>query len=122
MEASVEIEGRPVAIEISAAASRALANRQTPLLAELELYFSCLIRKKVRFREAGHETGEVAAGNNLTVRFRPVMTAQCKVHEVGENEVPVSDFPIANPRPFVPHWLHIDYKRGEFVGEFGYTH
>ena len=37
METRVEIEGKAVAVEITNAARRALANRQTPLLAEIEL-------------------------------------------------------------------------------------
>lgn len=48
---SIEINGRTVAIELSRAAIKALAQRSTPLLAEMELYFSCLIRKVVRFHE-----------------------------------------------------------------------
>lgn len=30
------------------------------------------------------------------------------------------DFPIANPRPYVPRWLAIDYRRDQWLGEIGY--
>ena len=54
----------------------------------------------------------------LTVRFRPVMTASCPVDS---DEVPVADFPIQKPEAYVPRWLHIDYRHGKWVGEFGYV-
>lgn len=124
METTVEIKGRPVRIKTSRAADRALDARKIGLLAEMELYFSCLIRKKVRFHEAtGSKKGanaETQASDQLAVRFRPVMTANCPVDFEGD-EVPVQDFPIKKPDAYIPKWLRIDYKRGEWVGEFGYN-
>ncbi|MDP1904794.1 MAG: hypothetical protein Q8M09_11200 [Pseudomonadota bacterium] len=105
-------------IRLSPAAEHALAQRQTPLLAEMELLFSCLIRMRVRFRERPSEDA-TPVSDRLSVRFRPVMTRVCAVAEVG-GAPPLDDFPIANPRPYVPHWLAIDYRRGQWLGEFGY--
>jgi hypothetical protein len=48
-----------------------------------------------------------------------VMTRVCAMAEV-EGSPPVTDFPIANPRPYVPRWLTIDYRKGQWLGEFGY--
>jgi len=36
-----------------------------------------------------------------------------RIDTVEENTPPATDFPMANPAAFVPHWLSIDYKRGE---------
>jgi hypothetical protein len=85
----------------------------------LELYFSCLIRKKVRFyQDAG--TGEfIRATDKLSIGFRPVMTQQCSVHDTG-GAPPLTDFEIKNPAYFIPHWLRIDFRKGEWRGEFGY--
>lgn len=114
----VELNGKPVEVRLSRAALQALDRRQHPLLAEMELYFSCLIRYKVRFHEqAGNNA--VAVNDKLQLRFRPVMTAQCGNDYVGE-EPPLTDFPIEKPAAFTPHWLHIDYRRGQWQGEFGY--
>ena len=51
MSIEITISGKPLQIELSPAASLAMQQRVTPLLAEMELYFSCLVRKKVRFYE-----------------------------------------------------------------------
>lgn len=120
MQTSVEISGRRVEVETTSAADRVLRETGTGILAEMELYFSCLIRKKVRFHPVGSHDDEVAAGEGLTVRFRPVMTANCPVDYDGD-EVPVADFPIQRPEAYVPRWLHIDYRHGKWVGEFGYV-
>lgn len=125
LQTSIEMDGRNLDIEISQAARQALARRSTPLLVEMELYFSCLIRKQVRFREAtdpatGHSPARVTLNEQLQVCFRPVMTRACGRDYEGD-EPPLTDFPIANGRAFVPRWLHIDYRKDQWQGEFGYT-
>lgn len=113
------LEGKTLRITLSAAAQRALAQRATPLIAEMELYFSCLIRLRVRFYERDEEASATPVSTQLSVRFRPVISRQCDVHEVN-GKSPLSDFPIVKRAPYVPHWLHLDCKKDEWVGEFGY--
>ena len=119
MSQQVELGGKQVTVNVSGSAQRQLDRRQTPLCAEMELYFSCLIRKKVRFRESEECSNSVVAGDQLQVAFRPVMTKICGKDFEGK-EPPLTDFPIANPKPYVPKWLNIDFRGGEWVGEFGY--
>ncbi|TDY00499.1 hypothetical protein [Thiohalophilus thiocyanatoxydans] len=114
----VELNGKSVEVHLSGAAERALVQRPRPLLAEMELYFSCLIRYKVRFHEQAGSTG-VTVNDKLQLRFRPVMTARCGNDYEGD-EPPLTDFPIEKPAAFTPHWLHIDYRHGQWQGEFGY--
>lgn len=116
----IHIAGKPVQVRLSPAAQRALAARDKPLFAEMELYFSCLIRLKVRFYDAPEHGEGVAAGDKLVVSFRPVMTRSCGNEYEGE-EPPLTDFPIARRGAFVPKWLHIDYRQGRWCGEFGMT-
>ena len=76
------LEGKSLRITLSDAAQRALAQRATPLIAEMGLYFSCLIRLRVRFYEHDDETSATPITARLSVRFRPVISRQCDVHEV----------------------------------------
>ena len=119
--ASVLLLGKPLRVDLSRAARQALDARQQPLLAEMELFFSCLIRKQVRFRvpSADIDHDAVNAGPNLLVRFHPVMTAVCGKDYDGD-EPPLTDFPIARVQAFVPHWLAIDFRHGSWRGEFGF--
>lgn len=121
-QSHIELIGKRIDIDISAAASQALAARSQPLNVEMELYFSCLIRKKVRFHDNAQPGDTRLAAQiqpKLQLRFRPVMTRSCGRDYAGD-EPPLTDFPIANPKPYVPHWLHIDYHNGEWQGDVGY--
>ncbi len=114
---TIELLGRTVRVELTPAAQSALRQRHTPLHAEMELYFSCLIRKRVRFDVPVR--GEVAMlGQELSVSFRPVMTRGCAVSEYTPEHL--EDLPITDPARFVPHWLRIDYRNAAWQGEFGF--
>jgi hypothetical protein len=73
----------------------------------------------VRFRDAVAEPAGIKAGERLRVSFRPVMTSVCGKDYEGD-EPPLTDFPIVKPHAYVPHWLRIDYRHGQWQGEFGY--
>ena len=119
MQTKIQLLDRPIAITLTPQAEKALALRQSPLLVEMELYFSCLIRKAVRFYEIPSEDS-VIVSDKLHLRFRPVMTRHCGTDYEGE-EPPLTDFPITRAERYVPHWLRIDNQNGEWRGEFGYA-
>jgi len=118
--ATVRLGGRDLALEISAAAAVALAERAAPLVAEMELYFSCLIRKQLRFPASPHPDALcLPVSGELTVCFRPVMTRACAMRDVIDKPA-LEAFPIARPQAFVPRWLRLDHRDGRWAGEFGY--
>lgn len=114
----IDLSGRNLIVRLTKSAERALAKRSTPLLVEMELLFSCLVRKQVRFID---ELGDDAllVRDKLYIRFRPVVTSVCSVAEHGRNP-PKEEFPISDPHAYVPRWLEIDFRRGCWRGEFGY--
>jgi hypothetical protein len=119
MQATAEILGKKIQVEWSAAADKAMNSLASPLLVEMELYFSCLIRKAVRFGRSTSMQYSVPVTSRLTVGFRPVITRVCKVSDIAdEDEPPLDDFQMTKPEAFVPKKLVIDFKRGQWVGEF----
>ncbi len=117
MQATVEILGKKVQVEWSAAADRQLQTLTEPMPVEMELYFSCLIRKAVRFGRDAQAANFAAVSPHLKVGFRPIMTKACNVMDF-EVEPPVEDFPIVRPEAFVPKRLKIDYRGGKWSGDF----
>jgi len=119
MQTEIQLNGKTLQVTLTPAAERALASRDTPLLAEMELYFSCLIRKQVRFHEQADAADALPVTDRLQVRFHPVMSQGCSVagHEEGP---PLADFPIVRQERFSPQWLHLDYGQGHWQGDFGY--
>jgi hypothetical protein len=120
MEQSVQFSGRPLTLELSRSAEAELQRRSSPLLVEMELYFSCLIRKQLRFYEHHSSLGE-AVHPQLSLRFHPVMTRHCTLDtSANANKPELTDFPIEAGERFVPRWLRLDFRNGRWQGEFGY--
>ena len=121
MDRMVSLWGKPLKLSISHKAQVQLDRRTKPLLLEMELYFSCLVRKRVYVRD--HTNGEEAAAlsDKLSVSFRPVVTQSCAMREGERDNPPVMDMPIVKPERYFPHWLTLEYKRGKWLAEFGYA-
>ena len=119
MQASALILGKNVQVVWSKAADQALRAMASPLSVEMELYFSCLIRKAVRFGEGASGRYSVLVTPQLNLSFRPVVTRSCKVSDIADDkEPPLDDFQLSKPEAFVPKKLVIDFKRGCWEGEF----
>ena len=109
---------RDLEVRLTRSAQAALA--AGPLVVEMELYFSCLIRKRVRFPATAHADATCARlDERLTVCFRPVMTRQCAVSG-GQDSPELEAFPIRRPEAFLPKWLALDFRHGNWSGEFGF--
>jgi len=119
MHTTVVYEGKTIRLSLSPKAKKKLVELKQPLCAEMELYFSCLIRKKLRFNHHCSADNSVRVTDKLHLSFHAIMTKACKNDFAGD-EPPTTDFPIANIRPYIPRWLKIDYRSGHWRGEFGY--
>ncbi|MDH5423594.1 MAG: hypothetical protein OEY29_01200 [Gammaproteobacteria bacterium] len=115
----IQIENKPLQIRLSQSAERALQQRESGLFVEMELYFSCLIRKQVLFHEVQRQSDSVAVNDKLSVSFHPVVTSSCMV-SAADAEPAKSDFEIQRRECFIPKWLSIDFSKGNWLGEFGY--
>ena len=117
MQTTVEILGKKVLVEWTKNADKKMQALTEPLAVEMELYFSCLIRKAVRFGADAHAANFAFATPQLKIGFRPVMTQSCNVSDFS-GEPPLTDFPIVKPEAYVPKRLTIDYKNGSWTGDF----
>lgn len=93
---------------------------EKPLYVVLELYFSCLIRKRVLCSgEAFPGLEYIEAGDNIFVAFRPVMTRACRLED-SDGPPELTDFPIKRPNAYLPRWVRLWFASGQWQGEFGY--
>ncbi|MFZ3017941.1 MAG: hypothetical protein WA056_05755 [Gallionella sp.] len=115
----VQINGRTVSVEWTKAAARELAQRAQPLVVELELYFSCLVKKFVHFHETAPQRDTVAVSDKLAVFFRPVTSTACSF-EVADRlgRQPEIELDTPNVRKIAPKRVSIDYVRGVWKGQF----
>lgn len=117
--ASVVINGRNVSVEWTAAAARELARRSRPLVVELELYFSCLVKKFVHFHEEAGDRDTVAANDKLQLYFRPVTSTDCSC-EVAERlgRQPEMELHSDAVGKIAPKKVSIDFAAGAWQGGY----
>lgn len=121
MKMVAHLLGRNITVKLSRSALKALDEREHHLCLEMELYFSCMIRKQVNVRAAIDNGISVFVNDMLEVGFRPVMTKSCSVNHSETSLPDLSDFPLIKPERYIPNWLNVDYIRGEWQAEFGYN-
>ena len=71
MQRLLTFHGRPLSLTVSQRALAQLARRVSPLILEMELYFSCLIRKRVLVRESIEEADAVVLADKVDREFSP---------------------------------------------------
>ena len=134
MKKQLSFHGKAVDITLSDAATRQSEALASTLLVEIQVYFSCMLGKRLAFYadqpikgtwqlepDAFAELLKSAQPltGNIHVRFNPVMTKACSVSDyIGPP--PVTDFEIRNKTPYVPCWLDIDFADGLWSGSYGW--
>lgn len=116
---TIRIDDRPVEVCLSPRAASALAARWRPLVAEMQLFFSCTIVKRVHFHD-GNDAGTVAVDDRLRVGFRPLIKQVCDKETLFAGGGDITDFPIVDEARFIPKRLKLDYRQGEWRGTFEY--
>ncbi len=117
---TVVINGHNVLVEWTRAAAAALSRRETPIYVELELYFSCLVKKFVHFREDSRGRDTVPVGDKLRLYFRPVTSTAC-TFEVAERlgRQPEMEIDSEALRHVAPKYVLIDHVAGTWRGSYG---
>lgn len=120
MNTITHLHDRPVRVELTRAAARGCAQRNSPLLVEMELRFGCLVTKRASFLDAPNDSPGIEINPGLHLDFRATAASACLSDR--NNGDPASTVrPIANIRPFIPNWCRIDYAGGQWSCEFGYN-
>jgi hypothetical protein len=116
---TIEINGRSVSVEWTKAAARELTRRTQPLVVELELYFSCLVKKFVHFHETPPQRDTIPVSDKLAVFFRSVTSTACSF-EVADRlgRQPEVELDTANVRKIAPKRVKLDFVRGVWRGNY----
>jgi len=116
----VLLRGAPLLVRWSKRAERQLQARSSPLLAEMQLYFSCVVKKRVLFHEQplGEDLHPITVNERLQVSFRAVEANSCDPMEFATNFPVNREFTTASAVKMHPSELHLDYIGGSWRGEF----
>ena len=119
MKHQVELNSKRVSVTVSQSALKRLNETTKPLLIEVELYFSCLIKKVCHFREIDNLNDYVRVMDGLYIHFRATMTKKCSIEEFDKDNA--ADFPIVDQKPYIPKWVNLDFTPNGWCGDFGYA-
>lgn len=114
----------PFMLELTPRARKALEHNPSILIVEMELFFSCLIRKRLYFGRppAASARPLPSPEPRIALWFHPVMTQVCTLTSNDLETVPLVDFPVERSAIFQPRWLSLDHRRRGWQGEFGWGH
>lgn len=116
---TISINGKTVVVEWTASADRALVDRTRPLVVELELYFSCLLKKSVRFHDEAADRPMVSVTDKLMLYFRSVTSTACTM-EAAERlgRQPEIELDTAASKRLAPKRVRLDYLDRQWRGAF----
>ena len=114
------INGRRVQVFWTSRAARRLQTRQRPLVVELQLYFSCVVKKRVLFHEQTQlDTTPVAV--SLELAFRAVASAVSEPCEFAQSYPRGRSLSQGRAARMIPRRVEIDFRRGRWEGAFSYS-
>lgn len=117
-QCTVLLRDNPIAVSWTQRAQRAMEKRTLPLTVEMQLLFSCVVKKRVLFQDRTNAEA-VAVNKRLLVAFHPAQAAVCDPVEFALNYPVKRHFDSPAAAKMHPRWLRIDYKDNCFAGEFG---
>ena len=134
MKKKLSFHNKDIEVQLTDSALSQLAELTSTLVVEIQIYFSCLLGKRLAFYSDTENHGCYALDkeqfatvlidsknftDNLNIRFNTVMTKACSVSEQA-GPPPVTDFEIKNQSPYVPAWLTVDFNSGNWTGSYGW--
>jgi len=116
---SVVLGNKNLRVEWTNRADLVLQARSQPLIIEMQLYFSCVVKKRVLFHNNSN-LDVTDVNNSIKIAFQSIQSAACDPEEFAKN-YPVGrvlDSPAVTK--MTPSRLSIDFHQGQWQGEFGY--
>lgn len=114
---SIDVRGKKMSIMYSKRAEIALQKRQHSLVAELQLYFTCVVQKRVIFHQQS-ELETLRTNNNLEIAFHTVQSNNCDPVEFAAKHPVKKQLNSKGAKSMRPSLLKIDYKHNQWIGDF----
>lgn len=113
------INDRSLLVEWTPRAQRELDRRTHPLYVEMELYFSCMVKKYIHFLEQPRSGKFVHVNDKFAVYLRPVTSTECSMDlaaDLGRQpEIELHNEAVSR---MVPKRIFVDFKNRRWMGEY----
>ena len=113
----IDFHGKALCVAWTGRAEREVNRRQAALIVEMQIYFSCVVQKRVLFHDhTDLPTQDV--DSKFKLMLRPVEAASCDPVAFA-NHHPVShEYTSKGAQGFRPSRLELDFKDGQWTGTF----
>lgn len=96
-----------------------LDRRTRPLYVEMELYFSCMVKKYIHFLDQPRSGEFVNVNEKLAVYFRPVTSTGCSMDLAADlGRQPEIELHNKTVSRMVPKRVFVDFKNRGWIGEY----
>ncbi len=112
---------RALQIRWTTRADKQLRMRNAPLIVEMQLYFSCVVKKRVLFHDNFHDNPELPmhkVNDMLKIAFRAVQSNSCDPHEFAASFPVKHTFSTPAALNMRPKLLELDFLHEQWQGEF----
>ncbi len=116
----VSLNRREVEVRWTRRAEAEMRRADAPLVVELQLYFSCVVKKRVLFHDAPAGFDTLRVNERLELAFRPIASAACDPKEFVAKYPVGRDLAAGQAARMVPRAVEIDCRRGRWEGQFRY--
>lgn len=117
---TVRINQREVEISWTRRAERELRRREQALVVELQLYFSCVVKKRVLFHQQAVEFDCIRVNDKIEIAFQSIASAVCDPREFASSYPGGKNLSAGKAARMVPRAVEIDYRRNNWEGDFCY--
>jgi len=114
---NVLLRDKGVEVEWTNRAQREMEKRDNPLVVEMQLMFSCVVKKRTIFHDS-YDLETIQINDKLKVAFRPVESTSCDPVEFAEKYPVKREFDSTASSKIRPKHLLIDFVNGKWVGEY----
>ena len=115
----LQIDGREIELRWNKRAQRELERRDTPLLVELQLYFSCVVKKRILFHDSA-DFDSHPVNPSIRLAYRAIASAACDPNEFAASFPGARELTTDAAKSMLPRYVEIDYVRGGWQGRFSY--
>lgn len=113
----VSLHGNALTLRWTVRAERALHRRKVPLAIEMQIYFSCVVKKRVLFPEEA-TTDAQPVDQRFLLSLRAVESDRCDPIAFAARYPARRELDSSQARKMRARELRIDYRRGTWEGVF----
>ncbi len=114
---TIDFKDGRLAIHFTDRAKERMRKRERPLIVEMQIYFSCLVQKRVLFHDTYEHRG-TPVNDKLAVALRAVESDRCDPEHFHRHHPVQRELTSAAARKMRAKALFIDYIDNAWVGSF----